>query len=231
MFDDSVGKIMLEYLTSKISVHNLRRLAFVFLLSSLCVNCASAQIVTNQEKSENEIVQNADLSTDEAVIAELQKISDEKNASLTKGDEKLAAKRKAASKLEAKDVCIGRLKESAKIIVIGFFRTDVGCRFDGAFVDSRFYERDETDLSKIALAALGWAKANRTGRERLTKIWVGEGLLAFAQMPYQQVSAVTVNDEIKITVSANRPAGVTSRSVPKRFAFDTDGNLLSAGDY
>jgi hypothetical protein len=191
--------------------------AFVLLTFPLA-NCASAQ--------------NADLSTDAGVIAELQKRVDAKNAEGANGDEKLIAKQKAASKLEAKDVCIERLKESAKIIVIGFFRTDVGCRFDGAFVDSRYYERENSDISKIALGALGWEKANRTQRENLAKIWVEKALLVFAPLPSQKVSAISFGDsEIKVTASSEYPPNVTSRSVTKQFVFDKDGNLLSAAGY
>lgn len=189
--------------------------AFVLLTFPLS-NCASAQ--------------NADLSTDAGVIAELQKIIDAKNAERANGDEKLIAKQKAAGKLEAKDVCIERIKD-AEIIVIGFFRTDVGCHFDGAFVNSRYIEREDAALSKSALDAFGWEKADRTRRETLAKIWVGEGLLAFSQMPYQKVSAAIIGDGIKITVSSQYPDGVTSRRVPKRFVFDKNGNLLSASDY
>lgn len=191
--------------------------AFVLLAFPLS-SCASAQ--------------HADLSIDAGVIAELQKTVDAKSAELAKGDEKLIAKQKAASKLSKENVCIERLKESAKIIVIGFFRTDVGCRFDGAFVDSRYYERESSDISKIALGALGWAKANRTARENLAKIWVEKGLLVFAPLPYQKVSAISSGDtEIKVTASSEYPPNVTSRTQTKQFVFDKDGSLLSTAGY
>ncbi len=203
----------------------------IFALSFFSIDCANAQIVSRTKTPETEtMMTEQDLSTDEGVIAALQEIRDAKN-SVSTGDERLDAKRRAAGKLEKKDVCIGRVKESAKVIVIGFFRTDVGCRFDGAFVNSRFHNRDEADLSKIALAALGWEKADRAGRERLAKIWVGECLLVFSQIPYQQVSAVISDDEIKITVTSQYPAGVTSRSTPKRFVFDKEGRMLSADNF
>jgi hypothetical protein len=81
------------------------------------------------------------------------------------------------------NVCIGRLKESKQVIVIGFLRTDYGCRFDGAFVYSAYIE-DSADLSHIALHALGWKKANQKQRERLAKLWVEKGLLAFSTVLY-----------------------------------------------
>ncbi|MEP6900988.1 MAG: hypothetical protein ABJA66_04510 [Actinomycetota bacterium] len=191
--------------------------ALIFLSGALAV-CAAAQT--------------ADLSTDKAVIAELQKTVDARDAKPAKGDEKLEAKRKAASRLDAKDVCIKRLKESTKVIVIGFFRTDVGCYFDGVFIDSRYFERDGFDLSKIALAALGWKKAIQIQRENLAKIWVEKALLAFAPLPNQTLSAVSTSDgKIKVTASSKYPPGVTSRTETKKFVFDKDGGLYSGGDY
>lgn len=196
----------------------LKTLFALVLLAFPLANCARAQ--------------NADLSTDAGVIAELQKTADAKNAAIAgSGDEKLDAKRRAASRLEAKDVCIKRLKE-AEIIVIGFFRTDVGCHLDGVFVDSRYFDREEFDLSKFALAALGWEKATKRERENLAKIWVEKGLLVFAPLPNQSLSAVSTGDDnIKVTASSKYPAGVTSRSTTKSFVFGKDGGLLPGSNY
>ena len=124
-----------------------------------------------------------DLSTATGIIAELQRIIDGKRAE-SNGDEKLDAKRKSASRLEAKDVCIERLKESAKIIVIGFFRYDYGCHFEGAFINSRYFDADDAALSKTALAALGWEKATKKDRELLATLWAAKGLLAFSNVLY-----------------------------------------------
>lgn len=107
--------------------------------------------------------QKVDLSTKEAVIKELGK---QKKADLSKAK-----------------ICIERLEESAKIIVIGFFRYDAGCHFDGAFVNSVYIE-DGADLSQKTLDALGWKKANQTQRETLAKLWVEKGLLAFSTVLY-----------------------------------------------
>lgn len=79
-------------------------LTFVF-LPCILAGCANAQKV--------------DLATNEAVIAELQKRADAKRTELGKT---------GGSKLSAKSVCIERLKESEKVIVIGFFAYDRGCR-------------------------------------------------------------------------------------------------------
>ncbi len=172
----------------KIMIENIIKSTLVFFaLSVFSASCANAQTVSNQDRTKIDSPSSADLSNDEAVLADLQKIGDAKRAEIkTTGDDKLDAKIKNASKLESKDVCIQRLKESAKVIVIGFFRTDVGCHFDGAFIDLRFHSRDEADLSQIALAALGWEKATREKRENLAKIWVGEGLLAFYTVLYTE---------------------------------------------
>lgn len=80
-------------------------------------------------------------------------------------------------------VCIGRLKESKQVIVIGLAGNDNACRVDGAFVHSVYIE-DSSDLSQIALSALGWKKANQKGREELAKLWVEKGLLAFSTVLY-----------------------------------------------
>ncbi|MGI9055981.1 MAG: hypothetical protein ACR2F2_09295 [Pyrinomonadaceae bacterium] len=126
------------------------------------------------------------LSTDKAVLAELQKKADELRKAIgTTGDEKFDAAMKNAKPLDAKSVCIKRVKESEKIIVIGLKESgDDSCSFHGAFVDSRFYYSDEKTLSKNVLDALGWQKAERTQREKLAKLWVEKGLLAFYTVLY-----------------------------------------------
>ncbi len=184
-------------------------LAF-FILPCLSAGCAAAQSIN--------------LSTDEAVIAELQKIADAKRAELAPtGDGKLDAKRKLSSKLKAKDVCIRRLKESAKVIVIGSFRTDNGCHISGAFINSRYFEQftDYAVLSKNALDALGWKTAHQQQREQLVKLWVEKGLLAFNTVLYQKVDELnkvgflppqvvsTKNGEIKITLWVQLPSGMS----------------------
>ena len=196
-------------------------LTLIFLSVFLAANCATAQTVTDK----------TDLSTDEGVIAALQKISDAKNAEST-GDEKLDAKRKAADKLESKDVCIKRLKETTKIIVIGFFRFDYGCHFEGAFINSDFFEAANGDLHKNALHSLGWEKANKTERERIAKLWVEKVLFAFSAKTNQTFQAVSIgDDEIKVIVSLQFPPGITSRNAPKVFVFDKDGKMSPQGNY
>lgn len=211
--------------------NDLVKFTLVFLaLSVFSMSCANAQTVSNRDKIKDESApsNNGDLSTDEAVIAELQKIIYAKYAEITKGDKELEAKRKAANKLEAKDVCIKRFRESAEIIVIGFFRTDYGCHLDGVFIDSRYFDREKFDLSKSVLAALGWEKANQKVRENLAKIWVEKGLLVFAPLTNQTLSAISTADGgIKVTASSKYPPGVTSRTETKKFIFDKDGGLVS----
>lgn len=198
-------------------------LALVFLPCTLAA-CANAQTSPSQGGPKIESVSNIDLSTDEAVLAEMQKRADAKRAEIgTTGDTKLDAKLKNSSKLDARSVCIRRVKESPKVIVIGVFRTDYGCSFDGAFVGSRYFEAtDVIDLSKAALAEFGWLKANQTKREILALGWVEKGLLAFftvlytkdvdfgrsesAFHPPQRVSAES--GKIKITLWIQVPSGM-----------------------
>lgn len=205
---------------------------FIFVPAFFLTGCANAQSKPNKESVTNELpTEKADLSNDEAVLAALQKIIDAKSEELTKNNKKLDTKRQAASRLEPKDVCIRRLEESKKIIIIGFFRTDAGCHLDGAFIDSRYLEREKFDLSKNVLSALGWEKASQKERENLVKIWVEKGLLIFNPMPNQTLAATTGGDgEIKVAASSTYPPGVTSRAVAKKFVFDKDGGLISAGD-
>jgi hypothetical protein len=80
-------------------------------------------------------------------------------------------------------VCIERVKELGKVIIIGFFQYDYGC-FDGAFVNAVYFEDGDAELSKNALTALGWKKAKRIQREKLAKLWVEKGLLAFLTVLY-----------------------------------------------
>lgn len=141
-----------------------------------------------------------DLSTDEAVLKQIGK---QKN-----------------KKFSPDDVCIERLKESASVIVIGFFANDVGCRFDGAFVDSQYFEKNDAALSKNALAAFGWEKAPRREREMLADYWVEKGLLAFFTVhreknedfqnrEFQPPRAVTKeNGETVVTQWVQLPSGM-----------------------
>ena len=109
--------------------------------------------------------QTLNLSTDEAVREALAKISDFKSTD---------------------NLCIKRMSESAKIILIGNHANDRDCRMDGAFIDSRYLPETDAAFSKTALAALGWKATNREGREQLAKIWVEKGLLAFYTVLYEK---------------------------------------------
>lgn len=176
--------------------------------------------------------QTVDLSTNEAVLAELQRIADAKLEALGKP---------AGRKLEARFVCIERLKESAEIIVIGGFAYDRGCRFQGVFVNSRYFEKDDAALSKNALAALGWEKAPKREREMLAKFWVEKGLVPFftvlytrdkelndqAFQPPQVVSTKT--GEIKVTLWVRLPRGRGEQGYQHlEYRFSRDGNLLGS---
>ena len=191
-------------------------LTFVF-LPCILAGCANAQKV--------------DLATNEAVIAELQKRVDAKRSELGKT---------GGSKLSAKSVCIERLKESEKVIVIGFFAYDRGCRLDGAFVDSRYFESTDAALSKNALAAFGWEKAPKREREMLALYWVEKGLLAFFTVLYTKdkdmgerefhpPQAMTAeNGEIKVKLWIQLPSGMRRGKEFKRveYRFSKDGSPI-----
>ena len=168
------------------------------------------------------IAQNIDLSTKEGVIAELQKRADAKQDALGT---------KAGRKLEARFVCIERLKESVSLIIIGFFAYDRGCRLDGAFVDSRYFEETDTALSKNALAAFGWQKAPKREREMLASYWVQKGLLAFYTVlqtkdkdlndnAFHPPKAETAeNGEITVTLWIQLPSGMRRGKEFKRVQY------------
>lgn len=153
--------------------NNLLKYSIIyFALSSFFINCANAQKVN--------------LSTDKAVLAELQKKADEMRAAIgTTGDEKFDAVMKKP--IDPKSICINRISELEKIIVIGSKESGKdSCGFHGAFVDSQFYYSDDKTLSKNSLDALGWQKADRVQREKLAKMWVEKGLLAFYTVLYTE---------------------------------------------
>jgi hypothetical protein len=205
----------------------------LFFLPGVFAACAKAQVVSNQDPPKTETPSNLDLSTNEAVLAELQRRLDAKSEELGK---------KGSRKLEARFVCIERLKESAEIIVIGGFAYDRGCRFQGVFVNSRYFEKDDPALSKNALAVLGWEKAPKREREMLAKFWVEKGLLSFftvlhtadkelnhhAFQPPQAVS--TKSGEIKVTLWIVLPSGMRREKGFQHleYRFSKDGDLLGS---
>lgn len=208
------------------------------LLALLCASCAEAQNIANQDGKKPEAVLSLDLSTDKAVIAELQKMKDAQNASLVGEDEKLNAKRRAV-RLEAKNVCIKRFKESAKVIVISAFRYDYGCHFEGAFVDSRFYEKTKIELHQNALDAFGWKKFNQTEREKLAGFWVEKGLLVFFTVLKTKPKELENSDfhpprvsttekaEIKVTLWIQLPSRMRREKGFQHleYTFDENGNF------
>lgn len=172
---------------------SIRQVAVSIVMIGLITACVNAQTISK-----------VDLSTDEAVLAELQKRADANHI-------KLGLINKKSPKIEAQNVCIERLKESVKVIVIGFFAYDVGCRFGGAFVDSRFYEKDDAALSKNALATFVWEKAPKGEREMLASYWVQKGLLAFftvLQMKDKDLNAVDFHPPRAVST---KDRGVTVR--------------------
>jgi hypothetical protein len=173
--------------------------------------------------------QTVDVSTDEAVLSEMQKHVDAKRES---------EGQKGGSKLTAKSVCIERLEESPKVIVIGFFRYDQGCHFEGAFVDSHYLEKSDPAFSKRALNALGWETAKPDQREGLAELWVEKGLAAFFTVlhkrdekfqgsTFQPPQATTEDNgdivvKLWVRVPGNR-GKMTEKLIEYRFG--NDGNL------
>ena len=161
--------------------------------------------------------QNSDFSSDEIVIEHLE-----------------MHKKKEFLKDE---VCIKRFKESAEVIVIGFLDSETGCQLAGVFVNSRYYEKGDFELSKNALDALGWKTADWQQREELAGIWVKDGLMAFSASDYQRhknpkflppKGVLPGGDEIQVIMLKPSVPGRTSRgSGRKVFTFNKDGSLIS----
>ena len=211
-------------------------LAFLF-LPCLIAGGADAQVTSNRDRPKIETPSNLDLSTDEAVLAELQKRVDAER-------EKLGLGKAGSSEIKANSIRVIRQKNSAKIIVVSSFLRHHGSVFKGAYINWRYFSKDDAALSENALNALGWKKANRAEREQLAKLWVEKGLQAFSRVVYtknedftgdgfqppQVVS--TKNGEIKVTLWVIIPPGRKPMSAPKRtnfqfleFRFTKDGNL------
>lgn len=194
--------------------------------------CAQPGIVSSQDnRPKVTTTSTRDLSTDEAVHAELQKLRDAKN-------ESRGLANKPRSKIEARFVCIKRFSESPRVIVIGFFAYDRGCRLNGAFVDSDYFEAADSSLSRHALDALGWQNAAQSAREGLAKLWVEKGLVGFRGVlhqpddsvaadrffPPQATSAADGVITVKLWVRDEMRRGKPGVNVAQ-FSFMTDGNL------
>ena len=136
------------------------------------------------------------------------------------------------------NLCIKRMSESAKIILIGNHANDRDCRIDGAFIDSRYLPETDAAFSKTALAALGWNAANQEQREQLAGLWVEKGLLAFYTVLYEKHKDFTVRTGFHPPQIASAKNGETSVSLwtsamrrkvefqRHKFRFAKDGNYL-----
>jgi hypothetical protein len=161
-----------------------------------------------------------DLSTDDGVSAAREAVSGQKLDGYSKG-------------------CVRRDGALPETVVVGSFAHDLGCEFQGVFVGSRYFEGDEAAVSKNALNHLGWKTARPEERERLAKLWVEKGLLAFLTVlarkdedfqdhPFQPPQAVTKeNGEIIVTLWIREPPGMSREKVYRRleYRFYADGAL------
>ena len=161
-----------------------------------------------------------DLSTDEGVNAAREAISGEKLDEYSKN-------------------CIRRNSDLPRVVAVGGFAFDLGCRFQGVFVDSHYFEKDDAALSTKALDALGWKTASREQRERLARLWVESGLLPFNRVlaqrnkdfqnrPFQSPQVVSKNNgEVIVTLWIGLPPGMRRGRGYQllEYRFSTDGDL------
>lgn len=96
----------------------------------------------------------------------------------TRTDKSVASEKDELKPLEKINLCVIKNEELPRITIVGSFAFDIGCLFEGVFVESRYFKKEDMALSKHALAALGWEAANRTEREKLAQLWVKKGFHA-----------------------------------------------------
>lgn len=162
-----------------------------------------------------------DLSTDEGLTAAREAISGKQLGAYSKG-------------------CVRRSPDLLNIIVVGTFAHDRGCAFQGAFIESGYFEGEASDLSQRALNALGWETSDAGRREELARLWVEKGLLSFVtvlarkseDLPirrFQPPRAMTTKDgEIIVTVWVRLPPGRREGTAYQllEYRFSNDAELL-----
>lgn len=174
-----------------------------------CSACAQAQDLSRY-----------DLSTDEGVAAAREALSGKKLDEDSKG-------------------CVRRSAGLPRIVIVGDFAHDLGCSFQGAFIGSKYFEGDGAPLSQAALNFVGWQAAKPYERERIARLWVEKGLLAFLivpeqkdedfkDRPFQPPRAITNRDgEVIVTLWIRQPPGMNRERVYQllEYRFAGDGAL------
>src|SRR5215207_9156469 len=176
----------------------------------VCFACAGGQDLSRY-----------DLSTDEGLTAAREAASGKPLGAYSKG-------------------CVSRSPALLNIIVVGSFAHDRGCAFQGVFIDSSYFEGEESDLSQRALNALGWETSAAGRREELARLWVEKGLLSFVtvlarkgdDLPSRRLEpprALTTKDgEIVVTVWVRLPPGRRRGTAYQllEYRFSDDAELL-----
>lgn len=138
--------------------------------------------------------------------------------------------------------CVRR-SQTLPIITVGRFAYDLGCRFEGVFVKSRYFGKGQMDW-KDALDLLGWQTASAAEREKMALEWVEKSWLAFttvlceATEDFQgrsfqppQVVSDDGSGEIAVTVWINPPNRGRGREKSyqrREFKFSRSGALVTA---
>lgn len=116
--------------------------------------------------------------------------------------------------------CVQRSSTFPKLIAIGSFLSDYGCRWSGALHGCVW---NDPDAAKAEMAAAGWAKADAKKRQALALAWLRE----VDQVTVQDVTMT--NDNGKLTVEYWEPGRVGMNPEPPprshhRVVFATDGS-------
>jgi len=176
----------------------------------MCFACASGQDFLRY-----------DLSTDEGLTAAREAVSGKQLGAYSKG-------------------CVRRSPDLPNIIVVGSFAHDRGCAFQGAFIDSSYFEGEESNLSQRALNALGWETSVPGRRKELARLWVEKGLLSFVTVlarkggdfpigRFHRPRVITNGDgEVVVTVWVRLPPGRRRGTAYQllEYRFSDDAELL-----
>ena len=77
------------------------------------------------------------------------------------------------------EICAEWPSTFPRLVLVGDFADDLGCTYEGMFVDRTWHGRNDHRRTQAGLATVGWAEADTDARQRLAKAWVNEIAHAF----------------------------------------------------
>ncbi len=190
-----------------------RILIIPFVFSIILAGCATGQ-VKNQEASKE--VSGPDLSTDEKVLAELQRLS--------------------GRTYDKKDVCIRRTGLN-DLIMVGFFANDRGCMGSDAFFKGELIKPEE-HISEI-LKHSGWEGSDEK-KKALAKYWITDVYVGWESVTSHKPEGFPGNlwfepryelkdGGVAATCWIQKPSGMMPQAVyhAVQIYFDKNGNIVN----